>query len=254
MQKNPISFDYETGGTNYALNRQSDPRISAQILEALGPAKKVLNVGAGAGSYEPSDRMVVAVEPSKTMRAQRAPHLAPAVVASAENLPFDDHSFDASMAILTVHHWENQQGGLAEMRRVTTGPVVIMTFDVQAPTEFWIGDYVPEMQEVDQKRFPSLQFITQSLGGRCDVIPVPVHRDCRDKIQSALYWRPEELLLKEVRKSQSIWGVLPAGVEDRFVQQLSADLQSGKWDQKYGIFRTKPFLNGQLRLVIGHPC
>ena len=135
--------DYGLIGAGYARIRQPDPRIAAQFHAAFGDAKTVLNVGAGAGSYEPTDRDVTAVEPSASMRAQRPAQLSPAIDATADHLPFDDDSFDAAMASVTVHQWPDLEAGLGEMRRVTTGPVVILTFDPVPPQHWWIMDYVP---------------------------------------------------------------------------------------------------------------
>ena len=98
-------FDYDAGGgVGYAARRRADPRIAAFVHAALGDARTVLNVGAGAGSYEPEDRYVVAVEPSAAMRAQRS---TPAVDGVAEALPFDDDAFDAAMATVTIHQWRD---------------------------------------------------------------------------------------------------------------------------------------------------
>src|SRR5262249_9128992 len=132
-------FDYEANGGGYALRRRPDPRIAALVHEALGDARTVLNVGAGAGSYEPTDRHVVAVEPSQAMRAQRPHHLAPAIDATAERLPFDDDSFDAAMAMITIHQWSDLDAGLRELRRVSRGPVVVLTFDGDALLDFWMN-------------------------------------------------------------------------------------------------------------------
>jgi SAM-dependent methyltransferase len=126
------SVDYEQHGLGYARHRRADPRIAARIHAALGAAATVLNVGAGAGSYEPGDRQVLAVEPSAAMRAQRPPGAAPALDARAEALPFDDDSFDAAMACITIHHWDPPAAGLAELRRVARGPVVVFTFELDA--------------------------------------------------------------------------------------------------------------------------
>ena len=167
-------FDYERGGKLYATVRRTDPRIEAYVHTALGSAQSVLNVGAGAGSYEPTDRYVVAVEPSATMRAQRPGHAVPALVGVAEHLPFDDRSFDASMATLTVHQWPDMGVGLREMRRVTRGPVVVLTFDGDALDRFWLTDYVPELIEAERRRYPALRFIDGLLGGDATITEVPV--------------------------------------------------------------------------------
>ena len=125
-------FDYEAGGTGYGVQRRTEPRIASLVHDALGDARTVINVGAGTGSYEPDDRYVVAIEPSASMRSQRPSHRAPAIDARAEQLPFDDNSFDAAMAMVTIHQWPEPETGLKELRRVSRGPVVILTFDGDA--------------------------------------------------------------------------------------------------------------------------
>lgn len=145
-------FDYEQHGQAYAFVRRADPRIEAQVHQALGASPTVLNVGAGAGSYEPADRYVLAVEPSATMRAQRPVGAAPAVDATAEHLPFDDDSFDSAMATMTIHQWSDVNQGLQEMRRVSRGPVVLLTVDAPALRQFWLTDYIPEVIAVEEAR------------------------------------------------------------------------------------------------------
>lgn len=251
--ENP-GFDYDQLGQKYSGYRQTDPRIAKYVHEALGTAKTVLNVGAGAGSYEPGDRYVTAVEPSSVMRAQRmAAGKVPAVNASAESLPFDDEVFDASMAIVTVHHWPDMGKGLRELRRVTRDQVVVMTFDPEALDEFWNARYFPELIEVEKARYPSIDFLAGALGGKCEIVKVPVPFDCTDGFQEAFYGRPEAFLDKEIRRAQSAWGFLPDGTEDRLVQALRDDLESGEWDKKYGEHRTMPFFTCALRLIIATP-
>lgn len=245
--------DYDRRGGPYSAVRQPDAAIESLICEQLGNARFILNVGAGTGSYEPRDRHVIAVEPSSTMRANRASSLPPALNCVAENLPFDANAFDASLAVLTIHHWPNLVAGLHEVRRVTRGPVVIMTFDPDAHTEFWMADYVPEMTVVERRRYPSIDRIEAGLASPCRVLKVPVSVGCTDRFQVALYGRPEEFLREEVRRSQSAWNFVPDGVEERFVTQLREELRSGKWDAKYGYLRTKPTIECQLRLVVSDP-
>jgi SAM-dependent methyltransferase len=246
------AFNYNKEGQFYSGVRRPDPRIAAQIHAALGDAKTVLNVGAGAGSYEPLDRYVVALEPSEVMRKQRPAHLAPALIGTADKIPFDDNSFDAAMAILTVHHWPDRTKNLQEVRRVTKGPIVIMTFDPDVPTEFWMGDYAPELVEVEHTRYGSVSSITGALGGHSEIQPIAVPRDCMDGFQVAFYARPEAFLQKEVRKSQSAWGFVSEEVTNRIVTNLSNDLASGKWDEKYGYLRARETINCQLRLIVAH--
>lgn len=251
--QNP-AFDYDSHGQQYSGYRRTDLRIFAYIHKALGNAKTVLNVGAGAGSYEPVDRYVVAVEPSASMRAQRIEAgKTPAVQGVAGALPFDDQSFDASMAMVTVHHWPDIEKGLQEMRRVTKGPVVILTFDPEALHLFWNAQYFPELIEVEKARYPVIDRIVSALGGSSEVIAVPVPLDCVDGFQEAFYGRPEAFLEKKVRAAQSAWGFLPGGVEERLVQALANDLESGAWDAKYGSFRTQETFTCALRLIVAYP-
>jgi len=243
-------FDYELGGQSYATVRRTDPRIAAVVHEALGPARTVLNVGAGPGSYEPMDRYAVALEPSATMRAQRPVRAVPALRGVAEELPFDDKSFDAAMAMVTVHQWLDVQAGLRELRRVTRGPVVVLTFDGDALDRFWLTDYVPELIEAERRRYPGLEFIGETLGAAAVIRTVPVPNDCLDGFTEAFFARPEAFLQEGVRRGQSAWGFVEEGVEERFVEHLRGDLESGAWDARYGALRNQDYFEGSLRLVV----
>jgi len=244
--------DYGSIGAGYALIRQPDPRIAAEFHAALGDARTVLNVGAGAGSYEPTDRVVTAVEPSASMRAQRPAHLSVAIDATADSLPFADDTFDASMASVTVHQWPDLTRGLGEMRRVTTGPVVILTFDPAPPLHWWLIDYVPELFDVEAKRMPTLERISEALGGDAEIRTVMIPNDSTDGFGQAFFGRPERLLEPEVRRAMSAWSFVDDAVVERFVTALGADLASGTWDAKYGSFRNLDYFDGGMRLVIGN--
>lgn len=244
--------DYEQHGRTYAQHRRPDPRIAARIHAALGDARTVLNVGAGTGSYEPADRWVLAVEPSATMRAQRPPGAAPAIAARAEALPFDDDAVDAAMACVTIHHWEPPAAGLAELRRVARGPVVVFTFDLDA-LPAWQHDHLREGIASERPRFPAIEEVAAALGGRTRVEHIPTPADCADGFFQAYWRRPEALLDPSVRRSQSMWELLAPGVEDRMVQRLATALSSGAWDAEHGHLRGRDSLDGGLRLVISEP-
>ena len=186
--------DYATIGPVYSKYRQPDPRIAAQILAALGDARAILNVGAGTGSYEPSDRTVTPVEPSASMRTRRPRHLPTAIDAVAEELPFDDESFNASMTTFSVHQWPDLSAGLREMRRVTRGPVLVLTCDPAALDRFWLNDYAPEVLAVEARRYPRVEVIASALGKRSEIQSVPIPLDCTDGFQEAYYGRPELFL------------------------------------------------------------
>jgi SAM-dependent methyltransferase len=245
--------DYGTIGHGYARIRQPDPRIEQAVWNALGDTPSVINVGAGAGSYEPRDRLVVAVEPSASMRAERSTEHVPAVNATAEHLPFDDDSFGAAMASITVHQWPDLERGLAELRRVSRGPVVILTFDPIIPEPWWQPSYVPELYEVEARRMPQLERIADALGGEVEVRPVPIPADCLDGFGQAFFARPERTLDPEVRRAMSAWTFLDRDVVERYVRELSADLASGAWDAEWGRFRSLREFDGGLRLIIGRP-
>lgn len=248
--ENP-AFNYDKYGQQYSGYRQTDPRIAAHVYAALADAKTILNIGAGAGSYEPTDKYVVAVEPSAIMRAQRmANGKTPAMIGTAEALPFDDHAFDASMAMVTIHHWQDLKKELMELRRVTKNQIVIMTFDPAALDNFWNAQYFPELIEVEKARYPTIDCIVNALGGKCEVKTIPIPFDCVDGFQEAFYGRPEAFLEKEVRKAQSAWGFLANGLEEILVKRLADDLTSGEWDRKYGHYRTQATFTCALRLII----
>ncbi len=245
--------NYGDIGSSYARYRQPEPAIAAQILAALGNAKSVLNVGAGAGSYEPVDRQVTAVEPSASMRAQRPAHLSVAIDAVAEALPFPDAAFDASMASVTVHQWTDLEKGLAEMRRVTRGPVVLLVCDPDLMHDYWLSDYIPEVRETEARRFPAIARIAAALGGAVEVHPVPVPLHCKDGFNEAYYGRPEAFLDPDARLACSSWSLVPESAVSRFIDHLSSDLATGRWDEKYGHLRSQPWFDGPLRLIVGRP-
>ncbi|MEU4217394.1 class I SAM-dependent methyltransferase [Actinoplanes sp. NPDC026623] len=244
-------FDYETRGHDYAAQRRPDPRIAALIHAALGPARTVLNVGAGAGSYEPADRYVLAVEPSARMRAQRPATAAPALDATAEHLPFDDDSFDAAMATVTVHQWPDPGRGLAELRRVARGPVAVLTFDGDALDRLWLAEYAPELMAVERRRYPPIATIAAAIGAGTEVIAVPIPIDCVDGFTEAYYARPERFLDPRVRAAQSAWSFVDDAAATRAVDRLRADLDSGAWDTRHGHLRAQPWFIGSLRLLVG---
>jgi hypothetical protein len=243
--------DYARHGIGYAGRRRTDPRIARLILSALGPARTVLNVGAGAGSYEPSDRRVVAVEPSEAMLAQRPPGPSRAVRAVAGALPLADDAVDAAMATITIHQWPDHEAGLAEMRRVTVGPVVVLTFDPDALGALWLAEYSPELYAAEARRYPSIDSVAAAVGSGATVAPVAVPFDCVDGFTEAFYGRPEAFLDPAVRRSQSAWSFVGPESERRAVDSLAADLASGRWDRRHGDLRHQQSFVGSLRLVVG---
>jgi SAM-dependent methyltransferase len=246
---------YDAIGATYATTRREDPRIAALIHEALGEARTVVNVGAGAGSYEPHDRHVIAVEPSEVMIAQRDPGLPPAIRSGAYPLPLDDQSVDAAMAILTIHHWdEDQERGVREMRRVARGPAVILTFDPEVSARMWlIADYLPEIAELDRHTCPPPDTLARWLGGEVDVRPVPISRDTPDWSLGSFWAHPERVLNARARSSVSGFARMPPEVVERVVAAVERHLGDGTWDDRHGHLRKLRDYDAGLRLVVANP-
>lgn len=256
----PKTFDGSAGDANYGLigpgysrYRRPEPSIAAVIVRALDGARTVLNVGAGAGSYEPDGLEVTAVEPSAAMRRQR-PSNRPAIEATAENLPFPDASFDASMATFTIHQWADLRAGLREMRRVTRGPVVIMSCDPLAVRRFWLNVYAPQVLATEARRYPSLDLVAGILGGDVEILPLPIPLHCRDGFNEAYYGRPEILLEPGARLANSAWSFVDTRMADSYVEHLRSDLAGGTWDRCHGHLRSQPSFEGSLRLVVARPA
>lgn len=246
---------YERIGHGYARLRREDPRIAEPINAALGDARTVVNVGAGAGSYEPRDRHVLAIEPSDVMAAQRPPELPPAIRATAGALPLRDGSVDAAMAILTVHHWDaEREAGVRELRRVATGPVVILTYVHEVSNEMWLmKEYLPEVAEMDRRIFPATHELASWLGGVVRVQTVPIHRDSPDWMLGSFWAHPERVLDPDARNATSGFARMPEATVERVVTTLERDLASGEWDRRHGRLRELDELDVGLRLVIAAP-
>lgn len=240
---------YDELGSGYALARKPDLRLAQRIREALGDAQSVLNVGAGTGSYEPRGLRVTAVEPSAEMIAQRPHGAAPAVQASAESLPFEADAFDAAMAVLTLHHWTDLQGGIAEMLRVARKRIVIVTFDPDPLRELWIvGDYFPGMLALKSDATSGRRLAAELPLARSEVLPVP--RDCTDLFFAALWGRPELFFDESVVGPMWVWSRLTDHERQEGRRRLRADLSNGGWDERYGDLRNRDELDVGLRIVI----
>ena len=236
---------YDTIGKRYTSKRQTDPRIYQQLREAIGDARRILNAGAGTGSYEPPELEVVALEPSSTMLAQRAPDAAPAVQGRVEQLPFPDNSFDLAMGVLTLHHWSDQQRGLEELARVASGNVMLLTW-FAVRDSFWLTDYFPAIIHLDRGNFPDLAFY-ESVLGPVEVTDIPIPHDCQDGFLCAYWRRPEAYLDPEVRNAISTFSMMRN--EAVGLEKLAGDLQSGAWEAKYGELLTMDSCDFGYRLL-----
>ena len=249
MQKNPEGQAYDTLGAGYTGTRRADPRIERVIWAALGDARSVINVGGGSGNYEPTDRRMVAVDPSMAMLAQRPAGGLSAIQGVAEALPFRDKSFDAAMATLTLHHWTNFAGGLTELRRVSRRQVVFQ-YDPEVNRRFWLINYFPEILGLPTEiRAPTIADIQARLQVE-RVTPVPIPADCTDGFLGAYWRRPEMYLQSSVRAGISGLAQLPLDVQTRGANRLEQDLDSGTWDIRYGHLRKMSELDIGYRLIV----
>jgi hypothetical protein len=243
---------YEQIGRGYRHTRREDPQIAARIHAALADARTVVNVGAGTGSYEPTDRHVIAIEPSDVMASQRPAHLAPALRAGAHALPLRDHSVDAAMAILTIHHWdEHQRQGIGELRRVARGPVLILTYDPRVSERMWLmSDYLPEVAALDRRIFPTPEQLADWLSGDTLIETVPTSRQTPDWTLGSFWAHPERVLDAHARAATSGFARMPQTVVDRVVAAVASDLADGTWDARHGHLRQLGEYDAGLRLVI----
>ena len=242
-----MSVNYDTLAPEYVNYRVADARIEAAIRRHIAPGDKVLNVGAGQGSYEPADCDVTAVEPSPEMIARRAATKVKALQGSAEDLPFGDNCFDTSLAILTIHHWHDIQKGLKELRRVTRGKIIILTWTGHFG-DFWLPDYLPEIASIDVELFPSVNQLSGWLGPNTTTEILEIPYDCTDGFMCAYWRRPEMFLIPAARQAISTFSRV-SGVSNG-LNRLRQDIESGSWNKKYEHLIGKTSLDCGYRLVV----
>lgn len=245
---------YDTIGRGYTTTRREDPELRALLHRALGDATSVANVGAGTGSYEPADRRVVPIEPSTVMVSQRPPDRAPAIRATAGALPLPDDAVDAAMAVLTVHHWDRDLAeGVAELRRVARGPVLVVTYDPTMSGDMWLtADYLPELAALDRAVFPSIDDLVDLLGGTVTVDAVATSRDTPDWTLGSFWAHPERVLDPAARQATSGFARMRPEVVERVVSEVERDLASGDWDRHHGHLRELDELDVGMRLVVAN--
>jgi SAM-dependent methyltransferase len=237
---------YDTIGARYSAYRRPDARIAQAIHAELGRGATVVNLGAGVGSYEPRDRHVIAVDPSGLMISQRPRNAAPVVRARAELLPFKDNAFDVAAAILSIHHWSDIEKGLLEARRVAKHQIVLLTW-IGFCQDFWLLDYLPQIREIDEPLFPSIEDLAGMLGP-LRVIPVPIPYDCTDGFLCAYWRRPHAYLDEDVRRAISTFARV-RDFEDG-LRSLDKDLRSGAWRRRYAHLFESESMDYGYRLVV----
>lgn len=246
--KSPRPAAYDSIGVGYRAVRRPDPRLHALIGEALAGARTVVNVGAGTGSYEPADAEVTAVDPSQVMLDQH-PDTATKVKATADHLPFPDGSFDAAMAVMTLHHWPDPAAGFAEMRRVARRQVVFTWDPEHRPLLWLLEDYLPEIRTMELARFPRIADIATALGAHT-VLPFPIPHDFTDAFQIAFWRRPHLFLDPALRLASSTFATLPPEVVLPAMARLEADLTTGAWHTRHADLLTRDTMDYGYRLLI----
>lgn len=237
---------YDGIGKEYRAYRLPDNRITAILSRELADARVIVNIGAGAGSYEPHDKTVVAVEPSRVMIDQRRRHKAAIVCARAEALPFRQDTFDCAMAILTIHHWSDIERGLFEAVRVSKGKLVLLTW-IGFVSHFWLLDYLPQIKPIDESMFPSIGQLSSWIGPVRSVV-VPIPHDCTDGFLCAYWRRPEAYLDEGVRSAISTFSRVRDIREG--LGRLKDDISTGRWHEKYGNLVEKGEIDCGYRLVV----
>ncbi len=240
---------YDVIGETYTATRRADPRIGALVASALGGAASVVNVGAGAGSYEPP-QTVAAVDPSMTMLRQRPAGAAPALVGSAEHLPLRNDCADAAMAILTIHHWSDLAAGVAEMRRVARDRLVFLTWIAEQFADFWLfSEYLPAAAETDAELAVPVGQLTAMLD-RPRMRPVPIPHDCADGVAAAYWRRPAAYLDPVVRAGMSALAKTGDRALAPGLARLARDLESGEWQRKHADLLERDSLDVGYCLII----
>ena len=225
----------------------ADPRIAEILRSALGDSSSIVNIGAGDGSYEPDHCEVVALEPSHIMLQQRGPDRAPAVQGSAEALPFANGQFSAAMGVLTLHHWRDKAAGLREALRVGSGKLVLLTW-VGFVNRFWLFDYFPEIEAIDEEIFPTLEWMAQETGAHITAKPVLIPADCSDGFLCAYWRRPQAYLDAGVRGAISTFARLHQ-VEPR-LDALRHDLAWGAWHRRNAELLERDTMDYGYRVVV----
>jgi hypothetical protein len=245
-----LTATYNTIGVDYVETRRPDPRLDALIRAQIVDLETLLNVGAGAGSYEPEDKVLIALDASWKMISQRRAGSAPCVCGSAEHLPFQDKSFDGGLALLTLHHWQNIELGLSELMRVATKRVVLHTWDPAAADNYWlIKDYIPELFSFDAARFPGIDELVAKFRST-RIIEVPIPHDCTDGFLGAYWRRPEAYLDDRVKCGISSFQQISQISLAKGLDRLRADLESGYWRQRYADLLDKESIDLGYRLIV----
>jgi len=237
---------YDKIGTQYSHYRRPDTRIAAAIWKEIGERQRILNLGAGVGAYEPADRDIVALEPSQVMISQRPDNGPPVVQGQAECLPFKDNAFNMATAILTIHHWSDIEKGLREALRVAQKRLILLTW-IGFVEDFWLVDYLPQIKEIDERLFPSIEQLEEILGA-VRVLSIPIPHDCTDGFLCAYWRRPQYYLDERVRGAISTFSRI-ANIGEG-LRRLQEDLEAGRWHKRYQYLLNKESMDFGYRIVV----
>ncbi len=240
---------YDRIGLGYKRFRKPDLRIAARVTAALGDSRTVVNVGAGTGSYEPADRVTLAVEPSEEMAKQRSADAAPCIRAAAECLPLFDQSFDAAMGILTIHHWSDPVAGLRELVRVARR-IVLFAYEPSVHSAFWLWqEYFPAAGSASAASELPVEQVAEAIGAdRVETVLVP--HDCSDGFGPAYWRRPAAYLDSGVRNCISGLARLQREELQPGLKRLRQDLDTGAWQGRHRDLLNLDAIDAGLRLIV----
>src|SRR6185436_15043831 len=207
---------------------------------------RIVNIGAGTGSYEPENIELVAVEPSSVMISQRKAGSHRVEQAFAEELPFEDRSFSHAMTVLSMHHWQDRARAFHEINRVTTEKFVAITWDPKSEP-FWLTrDYFPEIYEMDKRIFPDFEELSEYFD-EVTIRPLQIPSDCQDGFLTAFWKRPEAYLSSNVRQAMSPFSKIKN--LSKGLRKLEEDLASGAWARNNHAILDASYLDVGYRVI-----
>lgn len=235
---------YDLIGVGYNRTRTADPFLGERLFTLAAPRKdsSSLDIGCGTGNYTAAlaarGYSFCGVEPSEIM-IEQARQKSGSVIwtqASAEELPFKDEFFGASLATLTIHHWKNLEKAFAETRRVLKNGCnfVIFTAYPEQMENYWLNHYFPQMLKDSITVMPARRVIETALNSAGFAITREEKYYIRPDLQDLFLYsgkqRPELYLNAQVRNGISSFSALSNEQEvETGLQKLSDDLKNGNF-------------------------
>lgn len=233
---------YDEIGATYNGTRQADLYLTGRLLDLLQPApdKLYLDIGCGTGNYTialaDKDVNFYGVEPSETMLQEaRSRHKKITwLQGTAENIPVVNNLFDAAIATLTIHHWNDLNKSFSELHRVLkdNGKIVLFTSTPEQMEGYWLNHYFPEMLKKAASQMPSFAIIEQACMVNGFEIKNTEEYNIQDDLQDRFLYigknNPELYFDENIRSGISAFAALANEDETQSgLLKLRADLQNG---------------------------